>query len=78
MTQSTPISARNRKELSLHVKKAAEFKVYCRDHLADSTIFLGKIPDRRRKEGNIMSKTYQVGRMQFSDVEDSSILLLDQ
>jgi len=68
-------------EVLLPRKKAVEFKVYHRDHLTRSTVFLGKIIERRRKERrdnlkDLLSKAIE----QYSDhVKDpSTIFLLEQ
>lgn len=47
---SLPFPQKIETELLLPRKKAAEFKVYHRDHLTLSIVFLGRIIERRRKE----------------------------
>ena len=78
---SLPFPPKMEKELLFPRKKALEFKVYHRDHLTHSTVFLGKIIERRRKERSdnlkgLLSKAIK----QYSDhVEDpSTIFLLEQ
>jgi hypothetical protein len=65
-------------ELLLPGKKAVEFKVYHRDHLTRSTVFLGKIIERRRKErGDNLKGLLNKAIKQYSDqVEDPSTIFL--
>lgn len=72
---------RMERELLLPRKKAVEFKVYYRDHLTRSTVFLGKIIERRRKErGDNLKGLLSKAIIQYSDhVKDlSTIFLLEQ
>lgn len=65
-------------ELLLSGKKDVEFKVYHRDHLTRSTVFLGKIIERRRKErGDNLKDPLSKAIKQYSDyVEDPSTIFL--
>lgn len=68
-------------ELLLPRTRAAEFKVYHRDHLTHSAVFLGKIIERRRKErGDNLKGLLSKAIKQYSGrVEDpSTIFLLEQ
>ena len=61
-------------------KKAVEFKVYCRDHLPRSTIFLGKIIERRRKERGdnlkgLLNKAIEL--YSYQGVDPSTMFLLE-
>jgi len=75
---SLPFLQKMETELLLSGKKDVEFKVYHRDHLTRSTVFLGKIIERRRKERgdnpkDLLSKAIK----QYSDyVEDPSTIFL--
>lgn len=76
-----PIFGKMETELLLPRKKALEFKVYHRDHLTHSAIFLGKIIERRRRErGNNLKGLLSKAIKQYSDhVKDpSTIFLLEQ
>jgi hypothetical protein len=76
-----PFRTKMKTELMLPRKKALEFRVYCRDHLTHSTVFLGKIIERRRKErGDNLKGLLSRAIKQYSDlVEDpSTIFLLEQ
>ncbi len=59
-------------------KKAVEFKIYHRDTLTRSAVFLGKIIERRRKErGNNLKGLLSEAIKQYSDqVEDPSTMFL--
>jgi hypothetical protein len=59
-------------------KKAVEFKVYHRDHLTRSTVFLGKIIERRRKErGDNLKGLLSRAIKEYSDyVKDPSTMFL--
>ncbi len=59
-------------------RKAMEFKVYYRDHLTQSAVFLGRIIERRRKErGNNLKSLLSKAIKQYSDqVADSSKMFL--
>ena len=61
-------------------KKAVEFKVYYRDHLTRSAVFLGKIIERRRKErGDNLKGLLSKAIKQYSDqvVDRSTMFLLE-
>ena len=76
-----PFPTKMATELLLPRRKALEFKVYHRDPLTHSTIFLGKIIERRRKErGDNLKGLLSKAIEQYSDhVEDpSTIFLLEQ
>jgi hypothetical protein len=78
---SLPFPQKMEIELLLPRKKAAEFKVYHRDHLTHSAVFLGKIIERRRKErGDNLKGLLSKAIKQYSDnLEDpSTIFLLEQ
>ena len=78
---SLPFPQKMETELLLPRKKAVEFKVYHRDHLTRSTVFLGKIIERRRKErGDNLKGLLSKAIEQYSDhVKDlSTIFLLEQ
>jgi hypothetical protein len=76
-----PFPTKIETELLLPRKRAFEFKVYQRDHITHSTVFLGKIIERRRKErGDNLKGLLSKAIKQYSDyVEDpSTIFLLEQ
>jgi len=76
-----PFPPRMETELSTPKNKAVEFKIYHKDHLTRSTIFLGKIIERRRKErGDNLKGLLSKAINQYSDhVRDpSTIFLLEQ
>jgi hypothetical protein len=75
---SLPFVPRMETELLSPGKKAVEFKVYYRDHLTHSRVFLGKIIERRRKErGNNLKGLLSKAIKQYSDqVEDLSTMFL--
>jgi hypothetical protein len=78
---SLPFPQKMETDLLLPRKKALEFKVYHRDHLTHSAVFLGKIIERRRKErGDNLKGLLSKAIKQYSDhVEDpSTIFLLEQ
>jgi hypothetical protein len=59
-------------------KEGVEFKVYHRNHLTRSTVFLGKITERRRKErgNNLRDLLGKAIRQYSNDVEDPSAIFL--
>jgi len=75
---SLPFLKEKETELLPPEKKVMEFKVYCRDHLPRSTIFLGKIIESRRKErGDNLKDLLGKAIKQYSDyVEDPSTIFL--
>ena len=78
---SLPFPQRMETEPPLPRKKAVEFKVYHADRLTRSTVFLGKIIERRRKErGDNLKGLLSKAIEQYSDhVKDpSTIFLLEQ
>ena len=78
---SLPFPQKMETELLLPRKKAVEFKVYHRDYLTRSAVFLGKIVERRRKErGDNLKGLLSKAIRQYSDyVKDpSTIFLLEQ
>jgi hypothetical protein len=66
------------REFILTEKKTAEFKVYYRDHPAQSLVLLGKVMERRRKErGNNLKDLLKKAIMDYSDrVKDPSAVFL--
>jgi len=78
---SLPFQQKMETELLLPRKKAVEFKVYHGDRLTRSTVYLGKIIERRRKErGDNLKGLLSKAIEQYSDhVKDpSTIFLLEQ
>jgi hypothetical protein len=78
---SLPFQQKMETELLLPRKKAVEFKVYHGDRLTRSTVYLGKIIERRRKErGDNLEGLLSKAIEQYSDhVKDpSTIFLLEQ
>ena len=78
---SLPFPQKMETELLFPTKKALEFKVYHRDYLTHSAVFLGKIVERRKKErGDNLKGLLSKAIKQYSDyVEDpSTIFLLEQ
>lgn len=77
---SLPFLQKMETELIFPGKKAVEFKVYHRDHLTCSTVFLGKIIGRRKERGNNPKGLLSKAIKEYSDqVEDpSTIFLLEQ
>jgi len=78
---SLPFPEKMETELLLPREKALEFKVYQRNHLTHSTVFLGKIIERRKKErGDNLKGLLSKAMEQYSDhVKDpSTIFLLEQ
>jgi len=75
---SRPFLQEKETELLSPGKKIMEFKVYYRGHLPRSTIFLGKIIERRRKErGDNLKDLLGKAIKQYSDyVEDPSTIFL--
>ena len=66
--------------LLLSRKSALEFKVYYRDHLTRSTVFLGKIIERRRRErGDNLKGLLNKAIKQYSDqvVDPFTMFLLE-
>ncbi len=59
-------------------KKPVEFKVYCRDDLARSMVYLGTVVERRRKErGNNLGDLLKKALKEYSDyVKDPSKIFL--
>jgi len=65
---SLPFLQEMETELLSPGKKAMEFKVYYRDHLPHSAIFLGKIIERRRRErGDNLKGLLNKAIKQYSD-----------
>jgi hypothetical protein len=78
---SLPFQQEMESELLLPRTRAAEFKVYHRDHLTHSAVFLGKIIGRRRKErgDNLKGLLNKAIKEYSGHVEDpSTIFLLEQ
>ncbi len=78
---SLPFPQKMETELPLSREKTVEFKVYYGDRLTRSTVFLGKIIERRRKErGDNLKDLLGKAIKQYSDhVKDpSTIFLLEQ
>jgi len=78
---SLPFPQKMETELLLPKKKAVEFKVYHRDRLTRSTVFLGKIIERRRKErGDNLKDLLSKAIEQYSDglKDPPTIFLLEQ
>jgi hypothetical protein len=75
---SFPFFQRKEENSALSGKKAAEFKVYHRDGVTRSTVFLGKIIERRRKErGNNLKDLLGKAVRQYSDdVKNPSTIFL--
>ena len=81
VTFSLPFPQKLETELLLPRKKAVGFKVYNRDHLTHSTVFLGKIIERRTKErGDNLKDLLSKAIEQYSDrlKNPSTIFLLEQ
>ena len=81
VTFSLPFPQQTQTGPLLPGKKALEFKIYHRDHLTRSVVFLGKIIERRRKErGDNLNGLLNKAIKQYSNhVEDpSTIFLLGQ
>ena len=81
VTFSLPFPQKLETELLLPRKNAVGFKVYHRDQSTRSTVFLGKIIERRRKErGDNLKGLLSKAIEQYSDhVKDpSTIFLLEQ
>ncbi len=78
---SLPFPQKMERELLLPRRKAVEFKVYHGDRLTRSTVYLGKIIERRRKErGDNLKGLLSKAIEQYSHhVKDpSTIFLLEQ
>ncbi len=78
---SLPFPQKMETELLLPTKKGVEFKVYHRNRVTRSTVFLGKIIERRRKErGDNLKGLLSRAIEQYSDhVKDPpGIFLLEQ
>ena len=78
---SLPFPEKMETELLLPKKKALEFKVYHRNYLTRSTVFLGKIIERRKKErGDNLKGLLSKAMEQYSDhaKAPSTIFLLEQ
>jgi hypothetical protein len=78
---SLPFPQKIETELLLPRKNPVNFKVYHRDRLTRSAVFLGKIIERRRKErGDNLKGLLSKAIEQYSDhVKDlSTIFLLEQ
>jgi hypothetical protein len=75
---SLPFLQKKETEFLLPGKKAVEFNVYHRNPLTRSTVFLGKITERRRKErGNNLKDLLNKAVKQYSDyVDDPSTIFL--
>jgi len=81
VTFSLPFPQKLETELLLRRKNAVGFKVYHRDQSTRSTVFLGKIIERRTKErGDNLKGLLSKAIEQYSDhVKDpSTIFLLEQ
>jgi hypothetical protein len=77
---SLPFLQKMETELLSPGRKAVEFKVYYRDPLTRSTVFLGKIIERRRKErGDNLKGLLNKAIKQYSDqvVDPSTMFLLE-
>ncbi len=58
-------------------KEGVEFKVYYRDPHDGSTVFLGKVIERRRKErGHNLEDLLTKAKRQYSDIRDPSKIFL--
>jgi len=75
---SLPLLQKMEAEFLLPGKKPVEFNVYHRNPLTRSTVFLGKITERRRKErGNNLNDLLNMAVKQYSDyVDDPSTIFL--
>ena len=78
INNSLPLLQEMGPELSSSGKSPGEFKVYCRDDLTRSIIYLGKVIERRRKErGNNLRDLLKKAIKEYSDyVRDPSKLFL--
>ena len=80
VNSSLPLLPKMETESLLPEKKAVEFKVYYRDPLTCSTVFLGKIIERRRKErGDNLKGLLNKAIKEYSDqvADPSTIFLLE-
>jgi hypothetical protein len=75
---SLPLLEEMSSELSLSAKRPIEFKVYYRDDLTRSIVYLGKVTERRRKErGNNLGDLLKKAIREYSNyVRDPSKLFL--
>ena len=73
-----PILQKVETELLSQEKKSVEFKVYYRDDLARSMVYLGTVVERRRKErGNNLGDLLKKALKEYSDyVKDPSKIFL--
>jgi len=78
INDSLPLLQEMSLELSPSEKRPIEFKVYYRDDLTRSIIYLGKVIERRRKErGNNLGDLLKKAIKEYSDyVQDPSKLFL--
>lgn len=80
VNSSLPFLHKMETGLLLPRKSALEFKVYYRDHLTRSTVFLGKIIERRRRErGDNLKGLLNKAIKQYSDqvVDPFTMFLLE-